>query len=50
MQEDAMSEGIDKIVIYLAERAPRRKALLGLGALGLGSLGAVGIRPGRGSH
>lgn len=37
-----MSERIDDLARTVAERMPRRHALMGLGALALGSLGILG--------
>ena len=41
--EAEMSERFDEFTRPSAERSPRRKALMGLGALGLGSLGVLGF-------
>lgn len=38
-----MSERIDDLAKQLAGTSPRRNALMGLGALALGSLGALGF-------
>ena len=38
-----MSERIDDLARNLAEGTPRRTALLGLGGLALGTLGALGL-------
>jgi hypothetical protein len=41
-----MSERFDDVAKTVAERTPRRTALLGLGSLALGSLGILGVGQG----
>ena len=41
-----MNERFDDLARQVAERAPRRAALMGLGALALGSLGVTRVRRG----